>query len=175
MHTEHDALPVVAGNGDSSLFVAATLTALALAGSALVYRKIYEHPPAREKLTQPLEHLTSDNMDTEKNLSLGVNRYADGVSSTHDPDSKESKSSRSKDRRRRGKDPLKEILKGGKKVKSTTATPIKQLFTRKPVLDDLNNIPAPSTPASSNRNSTPNSPSRGSGKRTQHDNSSSSL
>ena len=175
MHTEHDALPVVASNGDSSLFVAATLAALVLAGSALIYRKAYEQHPEREKLTQPLEQPMPDGMDTEKNQPLDVHRYEDGVSPTHDPDLKESKSSRSKDRRRRGKDPLKEILKGGKKVKSTTATPIKQLFTGKPILEDLanlNNIPTSSTPTSSSaRNSTPNSLSRGSGKRTKQDDS----
>ena len=172
MHTEHDALPVVAGNGGSSLFVAATLAALVLAGSALVYRKTFEQQPEREKLTQPSEQPTPDDMDTEKKQPLDVSRYADAVSSAHDPDSKESKSSRSKDRRRRGKDPLKENLKGGKKVKSTTTVPAKQLFTGQPTLDDLdnlNNIPTPSAPASSSTSSTPNSLSRGSGKRTQPD------
>ena len=176
MHTEHDALPVVAGNGDSSLFVAATLAALVLAGSALVYRKTFEQQPEREKPTHTSEQPTPDDMDTEKNQPLDVHRYADGVSSSsHDPDSKESKSSRSKDRRRRGKDPLKEILKGGKKVKGTTTMPAKQLFPGQPILEDpdnLNNIPTPSTSASSStRNSTPNSLSRGSGKLTQPDDS----
>ena len=178
MHTEHDALPVVAGNGDSSIYVAATLAALVIAGSALVYRKSFEQQPERrEKLTHTSEQPTPDDMDTEKNQPLDVHRYADGGSSTstHDPDSKESKSSRSKDRRRRGKDPLKEILKGGKKVKGATTMHAKQLFAGQPTLDDLdnlNNIPTPSTPASSStRNSTPNSLSRGSGKRTQPDDS----
>ena len=172
MHTEHDALPVVAGNGGSSLFVAATLAALVLAGSALVYRKTFEQQPEREKLTHPSEQPTPDDMDTEKKQPLDVGRYADAVSSAHDPDSKESKSSRSKDRRRRGKDPLKENLKGGKKVKSTTTMAAKQLFTGQPTLDDLdnlNNIPTPSAPASSSTSSNPNSLSRGSGKRTQPD------
>ena len=176
MHTEHDALPVVPGNGDSSFFVAATLAALVLAGSALVYRKSFEQQPEREKLTHTSEQPTPDDMDTEKNQPLDGHGYADadGVSSTtHDPDSKESKSSRSKDRRRRGKDPLKEILKGGKKVKGATTIHAKHLFAGQPILDDLdnfNNIPSPSTPASSStRNSTPDSLSRGSGKRTQQD------
>jgi hypothetical protein len=177
MHTEHDALPVVPGNGDSSLFVAATLAALVLAGSALVYCKTFEQQPEREKLTHTgtSEQPTPDHMDTEKNQPLDAHRYADGVfsTSTHDPDSKESKSSRSKDRRRRGKDPLKEILKGGKRVKGTTTMSTKQLFPSQPILDDLdnlNNIRTPSTPASpSTRNSTPNSLSPGSGNRTQPD------
>jgi anthranilate synthase / indole-3-glycerol phosphate synthase / phosphoribosylanthranilate isomerase len=176
MHTEHDALPVVAGNGDSSFLVAATLAALVLAGSALVYRKSFEQQPEREKLTHTSDQPTPDDMDTEKNHLLDGHKYADadGVSLiTYDPDSKESKSSRSKDRRRRGKDPLKEILKGGKKVKATTTMHAKQLFTGQPILDDLdnlNNIPSPSTPASSStRNSTPDSLSRASGKRTQPD------
>ena len=174
MHTEHDALPVVAGNGDSSFLVAATLAALVLAGSALVYRKSFEQHPERAKLTHTSDQPTLHDMDTEKNHPLDGHGYADanGVM-THDPDSKESKSSRSKDRRRRGKDPLKEILKGGKKLKGTTTMHPKQLFSGQPILDDLdniNNIPSPSTPASSStRNSTPDSLSRGSGKRTQPD------
>ena len=172
MHTEHDALPVVAGNGDSSLLVAATLAALVLAGSALVYRKTFEQQPESEKLTHTSEQPTPDDMDTEKNQPLDIHRNADVSStSTLDPDSKESKSSRSKDRRRRGKDPLKEILKGGKKVKGATTMHAKQLFTGQPILEDLhnlNNIPTPST-SSSTHNSTPNSLSRGSGKRTQPD------
>lgn len=175
MHTEHDALPVVAGNGDSSFFVAATLAAIVLAGSALVYRKTFEQQPEREKLTHISEQPTPDDMDAEKNQPLDGHRYADSDAvslTTHDPDSKESKSSRSKDRRRRGKDPLKEILKGGKKVKGTTTIHAKQLFAGQPILDDLhnlNNIPTPSSPTSSTRNSTPDSLSRGSGKRTQPD------
>jgi hypothetical protein len=176
MHAEHDALPVVPGNGDSSYFVAATLAALLLAGSALVYRKSFEQQPELEpeKLTHSSEQHSPDDMDTDKIQPLDVHRYSDDVSSSHDPDSKESKSSRSKDRRRRGKDPLKEILKGGKKPKSSTAMPVKQLFTG-PILDDLvnlNNIPTPSTPpSSSTRNSTSSSLSRSSGKRTQPDDS----
>lgn len=174
MQTEHDALPVVAGNGDSSFLVAATLAALVLAGSALVYRKSFEQHPEHEKLTHTSDQPTPHDMDTEKNQPLDGHRYADpnGVM-THDPDLKESKSSRSKDRRRRGKDPLKEILKGGKKLKGTTTIHAKQLFAGQPILDDLdniNNIPSPSTPTSSStRNSTPDSLSRGSGKRTQPD------
>ena len=173
MHTEHDALPVVAGNGDSSFFVAATLAALVLVGSALVYRKTFEQEPEREKLIHTSEQPTPGDMDTEKNQPLDGHKYADanGVSlTTHDPDSKESKSSRSKDRRRRGKDPLKEILKGGKKVKGTTTVHAKQFFAGQPVLDDLDNlnsILSSSTAASSTRTSTPDSLSRGSGKRTQ--------
>ena len=174
MHTEHDAPPVVAGNGDSPFFVAATLAALVLAGSALVYRKTFEQQPERDKLIHTSEQPTPDDMDTEKNQPLDRYVDEDGVSlTTHDPDSKESKSSRSKDRRRRGKDPLKEILKGGKKVKGATTTHAKQLFSRQPILDDLDNlnsIPSPSSPASSStRDSTPDSLSRGSGKRTQPD------
>ena len=175
MHTEHDALPVVPGNGDSSLFVAATLAALVLAGSALVYRKSFEQQPQREKPSS--EQPTHADMDTEKNQPLDGHRYPNAVSSTstHDPDSKESKSSRSKDRRRRGKDPLKEILKGGKKIKGTTTMPAKQLFPGQQILlddlDNLNNIPTPSTPASSSTRNSPNSLSRSSGKRTQPDDS----
>ncbi|KAF8811094.1 hypothetical protein BYT27DRAFT_7184469 [Phlegmacium glaucopus] len=160
MHREHDALPVVASNGDSALFVAATLAALVLAGSALVYRQAYEHRPERGKLTQPSEQFTPDDADTESRQPLDAHGYAAGdSSSTHDPDSKESKNSRSKDRRRRGKDPLKEILKGGKKVKSAATTPVKQLFS------------APSSPALFNTNGAPSSFSRGSGKRAQQDDS----
>ena len=176
MHGEHDALPVVASNGDRSLFVAATLAALVLAGSALVYRKTHEQQPQRGKLIQPFEQSTPDDMENETYQLLDA--HVDRLSSAHDPDSKESKSSRSKDRRRRGKDPLKEILKGGKKLKTTPPTPVKQSFAGKPINDDLdnthflnniNNIPTPSTPASSITNSTSNSFSRGSGKRAQRD------
>ena len=184
MHSEHDALPVVTGNGDSSLFVAATLAALVLAGSALVYRKTCEQRPERGKLTQPFQQSTPDDMDTQKHQPLDVHSYADSPSpthSTHDLDSKESKSSRSKDRRRRGKDPLREILKGGKKLKSTPPTPFKQSFVDKPILDDpdnhhhhqhINNIPTSTLPTSF---ITPNSFSRSSGQRVQEDDSLFSL
>ena len=170
MHGDHDALPVA----DSSLFVAATLAALVLAGSALVYRQTYEQ---RGKLTQPSEQFTPGDADAEKHQPLDAHSDATGASSSaHDPDSKDFKSSRSKDRRRRGKDPLKEILKGGKKLKSAATTPVKQSFSAKPILDDLDNlnninsILAPSTPASYfTTNGAASSFSRGSGKRAQQD------
>ncbi|KIM43593.1 hypothetical protein M413DRAFT_25931 [Hebeloma cylindrosporum] len=147
----HDALPLSLDGADSTVnnrvLVVATITAILLAGSAMVYR-------ARPSLLSPVSNMaategvsgaSSQDRDLDPKskrkaagLSVKSNTAGEGVVDAQDTDptppslstkpaldleaSKDSKSSRSKDRRRRGKDPLKEILKGGKKAKLFTSS-----------------------------------------------------
>ncbi|KAJ7709575.1 hypothetical protein B0H17DRAFT_229767 [Mycena rosella] len=71
--------------------------------------------------------LTSSALIFRSGRRLGFSPHVGGVSLTSpasqadsDAPTKDPKNSRSKERRRRGKDPLKEILKGGKKLKMTS-------------------------------------------------------
>jgi len=145
MHdADHDALPVSLDGADATItnrmLVVATLTALLLAGSAMVYRArpflltAVSNTAASEKESGALS--LDREQDKRKAVGQGNSAGEGVVGGAENPgptppalatkpvldsdSSKDSKSSRSKDRRRRGKDPLKEILKGGKKAKILT-------------------------------------------------------
>ncbi|KAJ7720564.1 hypothetical protein DFH07DRAFT_946996 [Mycena maculata] len=81
---------------DSTVLVATTLATLVLAGGAYICRS------GRRLHSHSLSESSPD-----RNASQ----------STNDPKDPKTSAARSKERRRRGKDPLKEILKGGKKLK----------------------------------------------------------
>ena len=155
MHdVDHDALPLSFDAADATInngmLVVATLTAILLAGSAMVYRtRPFLHSAVSNTAASESESGASSQ---DRELDLQSKRKAAGLSGkgnsageggegahgaentgptppalstkpvTDLESSKDSKSSRSKDRRRRGKDPLKEILKGGKKAKLLTSS-----------------------------------------------------
>ena len=148
-HADHDALPLSLDGTDATInnrmLVVATLTALLVAGSAMVYRaRPFLHSAVSNIATSERESTQDRELDLKlKGKAAGLKGNAvgeDGVDvqgaentgptppalSTNPvvdlETSKDSKSSRSKDRRRRGKDPLKEILKGGKKAKLLTSS-----------------------------------------------------
>ena len=117
---------------EDKLLVAATVAAVVLAGSAIAYRHLASNCGSRLFL--------KDSYGVEE--KLGIEEKGQGAvdhdlvvglptgttSTTSWPTGREldhnthptgtTKSSRSKDRRKRGKDPLKEVLKSGKKLKS---------------------------------------------------------
>jgi anthranilate synthase / indole-3-glycerol phosphate synthase / phosphoribosylanthranilate isomerase len=80
-----------------------------------VFFQIYHHTPIADS-----QFVVQDMSTTRKGAvpdpTSGVLLVANDDISNH-PDGKDPKSPRSKERRRRGKDPLKELLKGGKKSK----------------------------------------------------------
>ncbi|KAJ7087748.1 hypothetical protein C8R44DRAFT_893004 [Mycena epipterygia] len=113
---EQDSLHAVLHN-DNTVLVATTLATLFLAGSALICRSgrrlSFSHTGGLS-----LTAATSQTDSDAKKRGHGKNA-ADGAND----DGKDAKNARSKERRRRGKDPLKEILKGGKKLKMLAVAP----------------------------------------------------
>ncbi|PPQ98595.1 hypothetical protein CVT26_013780 [Gymnopilus dilepis] len=124
-------------SSSSRLIVAATIAAVLLAGSAFVYRT---RPGAARGLALPF--LSAAAADADASASEGDDAHSDkkrktagdegvgggasgsfvvmltasgGLLGNVGSKEKEGKTPRSKDRRRRGKDPLKELLKGGGK------------------------------------------------------------
>ncbi|KAJ7510165.1 hypothetical protein B0H11DRAFT_2183825 [Mycena galericulata] len=98
---EQDSLHTVL-HSDNTVLVATTLATLVLAGGALICR-------SGRRFVFP----THAELDADKKKQAAAD-------AAHD-DTKDAKNTaRSKERRRRGKDPLKEILKGGKKLKMLT-------------------------------------------------------
>ncbi|KAH9475956.1 hypothetical protein JR316_0011521 [Psilocybe cubensis] len=184
---DHDALhlPILGdsstgasqGETNNRLLVVATLAAIVLAGSAIVYRTrpLYSligptqsdsGPKDAAQKVKEVEGSQGEEKGAERvqgassgggfETGTGVHN---GSSSSLVPgsparmadefDTKESKSSRSKDRRRRGKDPLKEILKSEKKSKglgSPTISAKDPSFAKSPAGKDPS---SPSSPMSS--------------------------
>lgn len=178
---EQDALPlpIVGGNAaaiaivENKTIMATAIAALILAGSAIVYRSRSNASSSstREEQARPTTKvLASPNNEGEyedgatmevRGMSADPDDISDltstGLSkSAGDGEGKEGKSSRPKDRRRRGKDPLKEILKGGKKLKALSTTspsgspklPLSTPKTNHRGNDDLD-ATSPASPASS--------------------------
>ncbi|KAJ6584277.1 hypothetical protein B0H10DRAFT_869180 [Mycena sp. CBHHK59/15] len=102
--TEQDSL-----HADSTVLVATTIATLVLAGSAFICR-------SGRRLTLASALSRTDPDGSKHPLKAHA---ADNASD----DAKDAKAARSKERRRRGKDPLKEILKGGKKLKALGIVP----------------------------------------------------
>ncbi|KAF9554794.1 hypothetical protein CPC08DRAFT_162378 [Agrocybe pediades] len=150
---EHDALHipgfgdasnnVTVGNNGNKLLIAATLTAIFLAGSAMVYRSrsMYSSstmPPLFSTTSQKADEQATSSKDAQKgkrevrHADGEGEEPSDGAESNNGPSasvlpaksnnegesSGQSKSARRKERRKRGKDPLKEMQKGGKKLKA---------------------------------------------------------
>ncbi|KAJ7775179.1 hypothetical protein B0H16DRAFT_1684762 [Mycena metata] len=111
---EQDSLHAVL-RSDNTVLVATTIATLFLAGSALICRSgrrlSFSPHSAGLSLTSPTSQADSD----AKKHPNGKNNGNSALSGSDD--AKDAKNARSKERRRRGKDPLKEILKGGKKLK----------------------------------------------------------
>ncbi|KAF8634030.1 hypothetical protein AX17_004295 [Amanita inopinata Kibby_2008] len=110
---------------DKTLFVATTLTTLLLAGSAYLWRANLQLPTlvsdSRQRASQNPDNLTPDVSALTKHSLVGS-----GQDSPSRSDAEKFKSSRSKERRRRGKDPFRDLLKSGKKLKALSklnATP----------------------------------------------------
>ncbi|KAJ7905819.1 hypothetical protein B0H14DRAFT_2554254 [Mycena olivaceomarginata] len=91
-------------HADHTVLVATTLATLFLAGSALICR-------SGRRLSSPQGY----------SLASGASQ-ADSESKRQAGDDSAKNNARSKERRRRGKDPLKDILKGGKKLKMLTVS-----------------------------------------------------
>ena len=119
---------------ENKLLVAATVAAVLVAGSAIAYRqaavnsdvlrRLFRHDPqilekklGNEKIVEGTVH--PDAMVPLPTASTSTTTYT-GQELEYDPahTTGTNKSSRSKDRRKRGKDPLKEALKSGKKLKT---------------------------------------------------------
>jgi hypothetical protein len=96
-------------HGDNTVLVATTIATLFLAGGALICRSGRRLPfsPSRAPVASQTD------IDQKKHRLNAADSGND--------DTKDGKT-RSKERRRRGKDPLKEILKGGKKLKMLTVS-----------------------------------------------------
>ena len=124
--------------GETKILVAATLAAVVVAGSAMIYRHATtasskEHP-AREPLLEATPSLESEREGQRKGviavpLDLGADNATGSMSIASGMTGQEEeggagtnhasmKSPRSKERRKRRKDPLREALKSGKKLKS---------------------------------------------------------
>ncbi|KAF9042879.1 hypothetical protein BJ165DRAFT_202887 [Panaeolus papilionaceus] len=136
------------GSSENRIFVVATLAAIVLAGSAFAYRA-RPHAAVSSKndlATSSLKGTHHGSTDSQPRVVTGgKGKLPEGSSLTpmETLDAKESKTSRSKDRRRRGKDPLKEVLKNPKKLKSlATSTP-----TSTPPLSARSTIATTSTAA----------------------------
>ncbi|KAJ6597217.1 hypothetical protein DFH09DRAFT_1304965 [Mycena vulgaris] len=114
---EQDSLHAVL-HSDNTVLVATTIATLFLAGSALICRsgrRLSFSPHAGGLSLTPAASHTDSDAKKHPHRSHGKNAADSG-----NDDGKDAKNSRSKERRRRGKDPLKEILKGGKKLKMLT-------------------------------------------------------
>lgn len=126
--------PHTALHNNPRFLVATTLATLVIAGSAYIWRSnprlllLDSHQRGEHPHRDPdSDRVTADNKSAGPETSnVGVvSSKETAAGSTVAPndelgnhgDGKDSKNSRSKERRRRGKDPLKEMLKGGKKVK----------------------------------------------------------
>ena len=124
---------------ENKLLVAATVAAVLLAGSAIAYRRAAVNSDVMwglfRKDSQRLEEKLGDEKNVEGTVdpdAMVVLPTASASTSTHTGQELEydpahtagtTKSSRSKDRRRRGKDPLKDVLKNGKKLKTFPTPP----------------------------------------------------
>ncbi|KAJ7632884.1 hypothetical protein FB45DRAFT_1003131 [Roridomyces roridus] len=106
MDSEQDSLHSAAINGDNAVLVATTLATLVLAGSALICR-------SGRRLRFPAFSQPVDDSPEKDAVDASVT----------DPAERPKNAARSKERRRRGKDPLKEVLKGGKKLKMLAVLP----------------------------------------------------
>ncbi|KAJ3492956.1 hypothetical protein NLJ89_g11127 [Agrocybe chaxingu] len=198
---EHDALPLPGSSTANALsgnpfLVAATLTAIFLAGSAMVYRnrpQLGYNSSGREQAPSRRVLVVSANVDGKEAVHGGLeekpagSRDADNAAKpANDFEQKEGKTARSKDRRRRGKDPLKEILKSGKKLKgfdtstvsSPKPTPTKPTHAQRASVDEADEVgpPSPSTSALPSESiaiteTLHGSLSRNAGKRAQRENS----
>lgn len=147
-NSENDplSLPFASKNAvpvENKLFVAATVAAVVLAGSAIAYRHVATNPGSAMRLFRKDSRGFEEELESEKNVegvvgldakigfrsvSTSTTTYATGQVLEHNAGNNAltSKSSRSKDRRKRGKDPLREVLKNGKKLKpfpNTTGSP----------------------------------------------------
>ncbi|PPQ70427.1 hypothetical protein CVT24_013177 [Panaeolus cyanescens] len=136
------------GSSENRIFVVATLAAIVLAGSAFAYRA-RPHAASLSKndlVASSVRDSQRDGTDSTPRVVPGGKGKDPQGSSTppqETTETKESKSSRSKDRRRRGKDPLKDVLKNPKKLKSlATATP-----SSTPPLSARSTLATTSTPA----------------------------
>ncbi|KAJ7595952.1 hypothetical protein C8J56DRAFT_1022396 [Mycena floridula] len=100
--------------GNKHVLVATTLATFVLAGSALLWRT-----NLRNLLSQGGENLVFDSSSSTKRRSSKsrVRPLPDNQLTAVTDDSQDAKNARSKERRRRGKDPMKDLLKGGKKAK----------------------------------------------------------
>ncbi len=124
--------------GENKILVAATLAAVVVAGSAMIYRHAAtasskEHP-AKEPLLEATPCLESEQegkwkgviavpLDVGADIATGSMSLASGMAGQEEEGSAGTnnasmKCPRSKERRKRRKDPLREVLKSGKKLKS---------------------------------------------------------
>ncbi|KAF8631459.1 hypothetical protein AX15_002397 [Amanita polypyramis BW_CC] len=116
---------------DTALFVATTIASILLAGSAYLWRAHLRFPTVllalSKRAPQDLGHVPADPSDPSKHHPSTSDAFrADNTG--------KSKSPRSKERRRRGKDPLRDILKNGKKLKA-----LSKINLTSADLDRLNN------------------------------------
>jgi anthranilate synthase/indole-3-glycerol phosphate synthase/phosphoribosylanthranilate isomerase len=124
-------------HNDPHFLVATTLATLVVAGSTYIWRSAPRRLLADSNQRGESVHQVSNNAtgiadhqylghETSKSEEvLSKDAAGDPAQAANDDlsnqaDAKDPKSSRSKERRRRGKDPLKELLKGGKKSKVLT-------------------------------------------------------
>ncbi|KAJ7156999.1 hypothetical protein C8R43DRAFT_411694 [Mycena crocata] len=115
MHdSEQDSLNTVL-HSDNTVLVATTIATLFLAGSAFICRSGRRLSFSTGAGALSLASAANQGDQKSTNKAHGKNS-ADGTNDS----AKDAKNARSKERRRRGKDPLKEILKGGKKLKMLT-------------------------------------------------------
>jgi hypothetical protein len=139
-HSENDPLSLPFASKDAvgvenKLFVAATVAAVVLAGSAIAYRHAASNHGSTKRLfwrdSQGFEEKSENEKNVEgtvdpdamaglRTVSTSTTTYATGQELEYNSTNSTggNKSSRSKDRRKRGKDPLREALKSGKKLKS---------------------------------------------------------
>lgn len=124
--------------GENNVFVAATLAAVVVAGSFMIYRHATtasskEHPP-KEPLLEATSGLESQQdvkrtgvgaapLDAGADIATASTSIASAKACRQGEgdagaNTASVKNPRSKERRRRGKDPLREVLKSGKKLKS---------------------------------------------------------
>lgn len=124
--------------GENKILVAATVAAVVLAGSAIAYRhaaNISSKDRPRNGLPLEASSVLETHFDVKQNGERAVVSEAGHPTASTSTTAactfgqevgitagSQTKNARSKDRRRRGKDPLKEALKGGKKLKTMAPT-----------------------------------------------------
>ncbi|CAK5265099.1 unnamed protein product [Mycena citricolor] len=138
---EQDSLPsVLHGDPSSTVLVATTLATLLLAGGAYICRSGSKRLGLSSQLSS-----VADSHGAQHPLGVGG-----------PGDNKQSKVARSKERRRRGKDPMKEILKNGKKLKMLTVVSREQERDENTAschLTQLPHVPESPTASSSSKRS----------------------
>ncbi|PFH51640.1 hypothetical protein AMATHDRAFT_2914 [Amanita thiersii Skay4041] len=139
---------------DNSLFVATTLATLLLAGSAYIWRANLNLPIL---VSEPRQRTSQESGTVHSESS--VLRKKSFSTTNNDPaspsDAEKSKTSRSKERRRRGKDPFRDILKSGKKLKALSRINVSLADSDKP-MGDVKTSPVPQVPESPQFQSSPN-------------------